>query len=429
MSLTISSLRGLRDLYPDDMSLRSYIFNGWRTVVESYGYREYMAPMLEPLAMYAAKSGDEIANDQTYTFTDRGGREVAIRPEMTPSITRMVAAKRQELPLPARLYSIANFMRYERPQHGREREFWQLNFDLFGDTGVSGDIEIIHLAYDIVKYFGATSEMFTIKVNNRKLTNFIMCDYLQLNSGQAAAMIKLLDRYDKLPRSTFELCVRDIVGDNSQLLDKIDKIIQTNELSDLPAVVIDSAPAKELATLIDALHTLGVDNARYDVRLMRGFDYYTGTVFEVFDENPTNKRAMFGGGRYDGLVAMFGVEALPVVGAAPGETMFVEFLRAHSLIPDLSDGIDIYLIPIGHANYMPAEVAAKELRAKGIIVAVDNTQRRLDKQIKAGVKHRARYLAFIGDEETKSKTIQLKHSATGEQLNLTIDEIAQKLTQ
>ncbi len=156
MSLSTSSYKGTRDLYPEDMRVRNYIFSKWRQVVESFGYEEYDAPMLEPLELYAAKSGQEIVNDQTYRFTDRGEREVAIRPEMTPSVARMVAARRQEIALPARLYSISNFMRYERPQKGREREFWQLNFDLFGVEGIKADIEILSLSSAVVKSFNAT---------------------------------------------------------------------------------------------------------------------------------------------------------------------------------------------------------------------------------------------------------------------------------
>ena len=231
MSLGLASLRGMRDLYPEDMRLREYIFAGWRKVVEQYGYEEYMAPMLEPLEMYAAKSGEEIVNEQTYAFSDRGERKVAIRPEMTPSVTRMVAARRQDMPLPIRLYSIANFMRYERPQHGREREFWQLNFDLFGEPGIAGDTEIIHMAHDIVKEFGATDDMFTIKVNDRRLTNYIMSNYLGLNAEQGGHMIKLLDRFDKLPRETFDELAKEIIGSNESTVDKLAAILKVDTLS------------------------------------------------------------------------------------------------------------------------------------------------------------------------------------------------------
>lgn len=423
MSLSLASYKGARDLYPEDMRLRRYVFDGWRQVVESYGYQEYMAPLLEPLDMYAAKSGQEIVNDQTYTFQDRGGRQVAIRPEMTPSITRMVAARRQETPLPARMYSIANFMRYERPQHGREREFWQLNFDLFGVPGIDGDIEIIRLSHDIIKYFGATDDMFTIKVNDRRLTDYIMTSYLALSGDQVGMMIKLLDRFDKLPRDKFDDQAREIVGDDVTAMNKLASIISTNSLDELPAEIHDSAAALPVRTVLDKLRMLGVRNAVYDVRLMRGFDYYTGIVFEAFDEAPENRRSMFGGGRYDGLVGLFGVESLPVVGAAPGETMFIEFLRAHDLLPQLSPMIDAVIVPMSEHNNMAATQLADKLRKEGLRIAVDYTERKVDKKIKAAAKARIERVIFVGDEEAETDKYPIKNINDGQQEVLALPSI------
>lgn len=427
MSLGLASLRGMRDLYPEDMRLREYIFAGWRKVVERYGYEEYMAPMLEPLEMYAAKSGEEIVNEQTYAFSDRGERKVAIRPEMTPSVTRMVAARRQDMPLPIRLYSIANFMRYERPQHGREREFWQLNFDLFGEPGIAGDTEIIHMAHDIVKEFGATDDMFTIKVNDRRLTNYIMSNYLGLDAEQGGRMIKLLDRFDKLPRETFDELAKEIIGSNESVVDKLAAILRVDTIDDLPGEIKSSDALAPVREVLSNLRKLGVNNAKYDIRLMRGFDYYTGIVFEVFDEAPENRRAMFGGGRYDGLVAMFGVETLPVVGAAPGETMFGEFLRAHQLVPELSTNVSVYLLPMTDSLLLEAENYASELRKLGVNVAVDATERKLDKRIKAGIKHGAKYMVFVGESEVTAGKLQLKNVATGDQEQLSVSEIARRV--
>ncbi len=427
MSLGLASLRGMRDLYPEDMRLREYIFAGWRKVVERYGYEEYMAPILEPLEMYAAKSGEEIVNEQTYAFNDRGERKVAIRPEMTPSVTRMVAARRQDMPLPIRLYSIANFMRYERPQHGREREFWQLNFDLFGEPGIAGDTEIIHMAHDIVKEFGATDDMFTIKVNDRRLTNYIMSNYLGLDAEQGGRMIKLLDRFDKLPRETFDELAEEIIGSNKSAVDKLAAILKVDTIDDLPAEIKSSDVLAPVREVLNNLRKLGVNNAKYDIRLMRGFDYYTGVVFEVFDEAPENRRAMFGGGRYDGLVAMFGVETLPVVGAAPGETMFGEFLRAHQLVPELSTNVSVYLLPMTDNLLLEAENYASELRKLGVNVAVDATERKLDKRIKAGIKHGVKYMVFVGESEVTAGKLQLKNVATGDQEQLSVSEIAQRV--
>ena len=183
--MKLTSYKGTRDLYPVDMAERRYIFDGWRVIATRYGYKEYMAPLLEPVEIYAAKSGAEIVNEQTYSFTDRGGRQMVIRPEMTPSITRMVAARRQEMSMPARLYSIANFMRYERPQHGREREFWQLNLDVFGIDNIYAELEIINMSWDVLGYFDPNITVTTIQDGKavkkekpqppRRLVNIVRC--------------------------------------------------------------------------------------------------------------------------------------------------------------------------------------------------------------------------------------------------------------
>ena len=421
MSLEKQPYKGTRDLYPEDMRLRNYIFDNWRQVVTRFGYEEYQAPLLEPLAMYAAKSGAEIVNDQTYRFTDRGEREVAIRPEMTPSISRMVAARRQEMPMPARLFSIANFMRYERPQHGREREFWQLNFDIFGAAEQAADLEILQLSDAIVRQFGATDEMFTIKVNDRRLTDYIFRDYMKLTEDETFATIKLMDRYDKISRKEFEAEAIEIREDFD--FAKFDALIAAHKIADLPDAVREADLTQNVAKLLDDLKSCGVNNAVYDPTLMRGFDYYTGTVFEIFDEAPANRRAMFGGGRYDGLVGLFGVDDLPVVGAAPGETMFMEFLRAHDLLPKLQTSVDLVVVPFANVDKIVAQ-----LRARGVNVAVDFTDRKADKKIKAAVKRGAPYLLFIGDGEIQNDKFQLKNLGKNGTEELSLTALINKLT-
>lgn len=420
MSLSTSSYKGTRDLYPEDMRVRNYIFSKWRQVVESFGYEEYDAPMLEPLELYAAKSGQEIVNDQTYRFTDRGEREVAIRPEMTPSVARMVAARRQEIALPARLYSISNFMRYERPQKGREREFWQLNFDLFGVEGIKADIEILSLSSAVVKSFNATDDMFTIRISDRQWIDFVMRSYLGLDETRSLAMVKLFDRFEKMDRSSFNEQAADIFGadDATDGINKINSLLVSN-IEDLPAEV-RGAEFASIRVVIEELAKRGVTNVAFDPTLMRGFDYYTGIVFEIFDEAPENRRAMFGGGRYDGLVGLFGVEDLPVVGAAPGETMFVEFLTAHDLLPNLQPTPQVTVLELGDAD---SSSVVTELRTNGIRVAVDFTNRKLDRKIKAAVKAGVSYVMFVGNDELTSSNFPLKNLVNGEQNTLDLEQI------
>ena len=420
MSLSTNSYKGTRDLYPEDMRLRNYVFSKWREVVESFGYEEYDAPMLEPLEVYAAKSGQEIVNDQTYQFVDRGDRQVAIRPEMTPSVARMVAARRQEMALPARLYSISNFMRYERPQKGREREFWQLNFDLFGAEGIKADIEVLSLSSAIVKSFGATDDMFTIRVSDRNWIDFVMRDYLELDENRAMAMVKLFDHFHKIDRDNFNKAAAEIFGETDATtgIEKVSKLL-VDSIDDLPVEVRGAAFAS-IRVAIEELRKRGIANVKFDPTLMRGFDYYTGVVFEIFDEAPENRRAMFGGGRYDGLVGLFGVEDLPVVGAAPGETMFIEFLTAHDLLPHLEPTTQVMVIEVDGAN--SAEVATT-LRARGLSIAVDFTDRKTDKKIKAAVKAGMPFALFVGDNELASGTFPLKNLETGEQVTLDLAQI------
>ncbi len=425
MSLSTSSYKGTRDLYPDDMRVRNYVFRKWRQVVESFGYEEYDAPMLESLELYAAKSGQEIVNDQTYRFTDRGDREVAIRPEMTPSIARMVAARRQEVALPARLYSIGNFMRYERPQKGREREFWQLNFDVFGAEGIAADIETLSLSSAIVKTFGATDDMFTIRVNDRRLTDYVIREYLGMaGPDQMMQTVKLLDRREKLSSDEFSQQAKAIM-DSDEFVTRLATLASLDSLDEIAARLSDQSVVEPLQTLIAALTTRGITNVKFDPTLMRGFDYYTGIVFEIFDEAPENRRAMFGGGRYDGLVGLFGVEDLPVVGAAPGETMFIEFLTAHGLLPNLRPATQLIVLEIGGTD---STGIVSTLRCRGLNVAVDFTDRKTDKKIKAAVKAGVPYALFVGNDELDSGQFPLKNLATGEQSDLDLEQVVVRVT-
>ena len=246
-SLSTAPYKGTRDYYPDDMRVRNYIFRTWERVCERYGYEEYATPLLEPIEVYAAKTGQEIVNEQTYSFTDRGDRTVAIRPEMTPSISRMVAARRQELAYPARLYNIANYMRYERPQRGREREFWQLNADVFGAEGPMADAEVIQIGVDIMKEFGAKDSMYTIKVNNRKIINAMMHDYLGLDAVQAELMIKLFDRKNKISNEEFRDQAIDIFGKEAAPagLKKIAELLLAKDISKMPKEIADNESVQE----------------------------------------------------------------------------------------------------------------------------------------------------------------------------------------
>ncbi len=424
-TLSSQPYKGTRDYYPADKRIQNYIFDTWKQVVRSHGYEEYGAPMLEPLEVYTAKSGQELAGEQTYTFTDRGGRTVAIRPEMTPSISRMVAAQRQELGYPARLFSIANFMRYERPQRGREREFWQLNTDIFGVEGAIAEAEIIGLASEIMKAFSATDDMFTIKINNRKLINFMMAQYLGLDSPEALAMVKLFDRKDKISAEDFTAQAAAIFGEDlaESGLARVERLLDAKSMADLPEELRESSAVSEVQELFTLLEAAGVKNAIFDISLMRGLDYYTGTVFEVVDTDPQNNRSLFGGGRYDGLVGIFGAEPIPTVGMAPGLTTMELFLSTHSLLPELASSTDIGVIVLGDSLKGALTLAAR-LRELDVNIEVDISGRKLEKQMKAVLKKSVPFMLFVGEQELSDGVYSLKNTATEEELKLDLDGIA-----
>lgn len=415
MSLSTQPYKGARDFYPEDKRLQKYMFGTIRKVVERYGYEEYDAPILESLDLYLAKTGEEIVNEQTYAFEDRGGRKVAIRPEMTPTVSRMVAAKRQELGYPLRWYSIPNLWRYERPQRGRLREHWQLNVDVFGLDDMLAEMELIQIADNILKDFGATHDMYGIKVNSRKLMDFIMHEYLKLTDVQIHMASKLIDRMHKMSHAEFEAEAEAIFTPSQRdagTANKLIGLLKIKQLHHLPEVIREHESAKELKKLIDMLHDLRITNVEFDITVMRGFDYYTGIVFEMFDNNPDNNRSMMGGGRYDGLVGLFGVEPVPTAGFGWGDVTLQNFLEGHNLLPALRTETDVYVILVGDV-YEKAQKVINELREIGANVAVDLTGRKMDKQIKVAVKKGIHYAMFIGEQELKDELFKLRNLTTG----------------
>lgn len=411
--LSTQPYKGARDFYPEDKRLQDYIFNTWRTVCERYGYEQYTAPVLEPIELYTSKTSDEIVNEQTYSFTDRGGRTVVMRPEMTPSVSRMVAARRQELPYPLRWYSIPDCWRYERPQRGRNRQFWQLNVDIFGVPTVDGDLEIITLADAIMKEFGATDKMYQIKINSRKLINLIMSSYLELDDAQAKQMIRLFDKKDKLEPADFVDQAKQIFKEEQQAdgLAKLKILLSAKSLGDLPEELKNSQAVKEIQALFTLLSEHEVTSVTFDIALMRGFDYYTDIVFEVFDLAPENNRAMFGGGRYDGLVGAYGVEPVATVGFGMGDAPIENFLQTHKLDPRLQTATNVYIVTVGD-TLKEAQAVARQLREAKVNVAIDLTDRKPEKQLKTALKLGVPYLLFVGEEEVANQKFIVRNVET-----------------
>ncbi|HSX23854.1 MAG TPA: histidine--tRNA ligase [Candidatus Saccharimonadales bacterium] len=425
MSLSTKPYKGARDFYPEDKRLQKYLFNVMRQVCERYGYEEYDAPILEPTELFASKTSDEIVNEQTYSFADRGGRNVTIRTEMTPTVSRMVAAKRQELAYPARWYSIPNLWRYERMQRGRLREFWQLNVDIFGVENLSAEEEVIQLADELMQAYGAKRNMYTIKLSSRKLINTFLTESLGLDETQSGTMIRLIDRMQKMERAEFVAKI-DVVFSPSQrkagASEQLFAFLDAKSIDELPPTAAAYPAAQELKQLMGRLSADKISNIVFDPSLMRGFDYYTDIVFEVFDTDPDNNRSMFGGGRYDGLVELFGVEAVPAVGFAMGDVTLTNFLEAHGLLPEPPVETDVYIVPIGDS--LPAAMkVAQELRQMGLNIALDNSGRKADKQIKAAVKKGIRYVLFVGEKELSDEIFTLKDLQAGSEERLALQRV------
>lgn len=423
MALSTQPYKGARDFYPEDKRIQDYIFNAWRSVACSFGYEEYDASIIEPIELYLAKTSEEIVNEQAYTFEDRGGRKVTLRPEMTPTVSRMVAGRRQELAYPLRWFSIPNVWRYERPQRGRLREHWQLNVDLFGVADISGDHELILIADAIMQKFGAKRDMYSVRLNSRQLVNYLLQERYGLDSENSMKAVRLIDRMNKMTASDFRDALAEIIPNGS---DELVAILRSESIEALPADIQQHPATQRVHELQVLLARAGVANSQFDISLMRGFDYYTDIVFEMFDTNPANNRALFGGGRYDGLVGLFGVEPVPTVGFGMGDVTIRDFLETHDLLPKLESKVDIVVILIGDV-YAGSQGLLAELRAAGLNVAVDATDRKMDKKIKAASKSGYEYVLFVGESELESETYKLKNIKTGQDQILTQTEVISQI--
>lgn len=416
--------KGVRDFYPRDMYIEQYLFETIRDVVEHFGYEEYMTSLLEPSALYDAKTSEEIVTEQTYTFEDRGGRRVTLRPEMTPSVARLVAAKRRELPFPLRWYSIPNIFRYERPQRGRLREHWQLNCDLFGVAALEGDIEVILLAYELMRAFGATEKEFEIRVNHRAVipeTLSLLAEEhgLSLPATKQRELIRLMDRKDKLKTEAYAEAMRTLLGD------ELSEVVLTYyKPATIRKLIQETKAGKDLFDLLEALDRRGIANVVHDPYLARGFDYYTGTIFEVFDTSADNRRSLFGGGRYDNLLELFGADPVPAVGFGMGDVGLHDFLETHNLLPDYVSTTDLYIGVASPSSFAYASQLAQRLRRHDLTVAVDLSGKKVGDQIRTATKKAIPFLLVVGENEEESGMYKLKHLPSKREITVHEHDIA-----
>ncbi len=395
--LSTEPYKGVHDYYPADWNVLLSIFDTLRNVLGLYGFEEYNASPLERSEVYESKSSEEIVNQQTYTFEDRGGRSVTLRPEMTPTLARMIAAKRRELTFPARWFSIGNRFRYERPQKGRSREFYQADIDIVGLPGAEAEGESIAIAHHILTAFGATNDDFRIRVSSRALMN-VAGTALGFSPERSAEYLSLVDRKDKISEEAFEESRAAFRMNGVDPLELIEA--RTDSATD--------AEYTKLMMLIDALKSRGLSNIEFDPTIARGFLYYTGLVFEVYDTNQENSRSLFGGGRYDGLVSLFGVEPVPAMGFAIGIETLVDFLTTHNLLPKPITAVDLYLGTPTMEDAFAAHDFADELRAKGVRIIVNAKDRSLGDQIKEANKRAIPYFVAFGESEKLGSMVRIK---------------------
>ena len=407
--------KGVRDFYPEDMYVEEYLFETMRDVVEHFGYEEYMASPLEPSELYEGKTSEEIVQEQTYSFVDRGERRVTLRPEMTPTVARLVAARRRDLPFPLLWYSIANVFRYARTQRGRLSEHFQLNCDLFGVSTIEGDAEIVLIAYELMRAFGATENEFEIRVNHRGVIPETLALLAQRHGTEfppekQSALIHLMDRRDKIKPDAYAEEMQTLLGK------ELAGIVLTHYKPEtIRTLITETNAGNILLNVLETLEQRGIKNITHDPNLVRGFDYYTGTIFEVFDTSPENNRSLFGGGRYDNLLEMFGQDPIPTVGFGMGDVTLRDFLETHKLLPNYLSPTDLYIGVTTPSMFTFAAQLAQRLRRHDLTVAVDLTGKRVGDQIKTATKKRIPFCVIVGEDELQSGTYKLKHLTSGKE--------------
>ncbi|MBS3107316.1 histidine--tRNA ligase [Candidatus Woesearchaeota archaeon] len=422
--MKIQPLKGTRDFYPKDMAKLNYIFKIWRKVAERYGYQEFDGPMLEPIDLWTAKSGSEIP-EQMYRFTDKGNREVAIRPELTPTLARMVAQSQKELSKPIKWYSIPRCWRYESPQSGRLREFFQFNLDALGVESMKADAEVIATAIDIMLELGCTDNDFYVRISNRKLMLSILLS-LGIKEEGISNVCRVIDKIDKVSEDDFKSMLKEASLTDKQIK-ALTKILEADNLKDLEKLKLDEegkGALKQTAELFKFLEAYGFKKYyRLDLSIMRGLDYYTSTVFEVFDKTK-EFRAIAGGGRYDDLVNVFGGERCPGIGYGMGDVVLGLFLNKLNKLPDFGKEVDFYIAAVKEEQADTAMNLAQKLRKK-YTVETDIMERKLMKQFEYADKIKAKKVIVIGEKELKEKKVVLKDMVSGKETQIPLDDVDQ----
>jgi histidyl-tRNA synthetase len=423
------ALPGFRDFYPAELALRTHIFDTWRAVAARYGFEEYDGPPLEPLELYTAKSGDEIVG-QLYNFKDKGGREVALRPEMTPTLARMVAARANGLKKPIRWFSIPQLFRYERQQRGRLREHFQLNCDLIGEPGPLGDAEIMALAIDVMRAFGLGPSDVRVRVSDRRVLHALLLG-AGVTEPQLPAAYQAVDKLERLDRRTLAAQL-EAAGLTPAAAEGVFAVAM---LRGLPAVeaALAGVPGGEAARaplrrVVDALGAMGLaEFVEIDLTIVRGLAYYTGTVFELFDAGRT-LRAICGGGRYDDLLESLGGVDLPALGFGMGDVVLAELLRERGLVPADVSSIDVFLAAITDEDLPHVLALAHELRDADLRTEYSLGAQSVGKQLKLADARNARFAVVIGPDDRARGEVIIKDLGGNAQVGVPRDRVVERLS-
>lgn len=422
---TFQALPGFRDFYPDEMALRTHIVRSWREVARRYGFQEYDGPPLEPTEMYVEKSGPEIVT-QLYNFTDKGGRGVALRPEMTPTLARLVGARAGGMRKPIKWFSIPQLFRYERAQRGRLREHFQLNLDIIGEEDIGADAELLAAAIDMLRAFGLTERDFVARVSDRRLLRALL-----LHAGVPEERLTLVyNIVDKLERDTREAIAARLTDEAGLGAAAAEEILGIFRYPDLAGVSDAYGENQEIAdeiarmsVYLARLRAMGLESfVRFDLSVVRGLAYYTGIVFELFDVRG-ELRAICGGGRYDNLLGQIGGADLPAVGFGMGDVVLTELLRDRGLLPEMARALDYYLVAVTAEEQDSVLSLAHRLRDEGRSVEYGFRVQGVGKQFKNASALGAEYVVVIGPEEVGQGVVVVKEMATGEETRMSFDQV------
>ena len=414
-------VRGTRDFYPEDMRLRNWLFDNFIAASLLHGFEEYDAPVLEHEELYTRKQGEEITK-QLYNFQDKGERKVSLRPEMTPSLARMVMSRAGSLPMPIKWFSIPQCWRYERTQRGRGREHYQWNVDIWGTTELSADAELISVIVTFFEELGLTSDDIVIRISSRKVLEEVLGS-LGVEGDLFAKTCIIVDKMDKLPSEVIEEQLSDL-GHSSEVISKIQSVLGIKDIDDLTSVLEkDSAAITELTTLFDLVDSYGMSEwLQFDASIVRGLAYYTGSVFEAHDREG-KFRAICGGGRYDNLLSTLGGKDLPATGFGFGDMVIMELLEEKNLIPELISGVDDIVLPLSQdlRDIAVRVAAALRLSDRTVDLVLE------DKKMKWAFKHAervgAKRLVLLAPDEWSRKMIKVKDLETGEEKEVSFKEL------